>query len=274
MVQTDSVGPSTGGDKSGGAGRSGGPGQGSFADTLNSASKNGQPDQNRTSDTAAGRRSQIDNALKSIESKRFGQDSIHLARAEIRDAPNGTVIDIKPEQDLLQSLPNVTVPNNVGASGFERDMWQHDYLVVKQAPGELNGAKGLEAVEKALINNPTPGASKPATAQGTLNDVGNLAPLDGDDNFVRSFVVPSNNPNRSDIVVNYTVDGQHILEEGFVMRYAEMDKAGRISLVTYGEGDALPQVEALEGLVWGSAVEKVWGDNAALIFDRASASLK
>ena len=65
------------------------------------------------------------------------------------------------------------------------------------------------------------------------------------------------------------MNGQHMLDEGFVMRFGEMMPDGSIRIVTYGEGNALPQVEALEGLVWGDAAKEVWKDNAQEIFDQA-----
>ena len=263
MVFTDPAGTSTGTS----ATTRGNVSEGAFDRAFSGATS-------RAPSKDSGIEDRVNRALTSIDMRRLGEHSIHLARAEIRKSPEGVMIDIKPEQDLSTSLPNITIPNNVGAEGFGRSILQHDYIVINHAPRDLSGQKGLKAVEKALRDRPTPGASKTATPEGTRNDVGNLAPLDGDDNFVRSFVVDSKDPNRSDIVVNYTIDGEHILEEGFVMRYAELDKDGRVTLVTYGEGNALPQVEALESLVWGGAVEKIWGDNAKMIFDQARASLK
>lgn len=107
-----------------------------------------------------------------------------------------------------------------------------------------------------------------------MNDVGEIVqPIDGGTNIVRSYVIKSDQPNRTDIVVNYTVDGKHMLDEGFVMRYGEMGPNGGVRIVTYGEGDALLQVEALEGLVWGDGAQKIWNDNAQEIFDQARSSL-
>lgn len=214
-------------------------------------------------------RERVDTAMRKIEAGRLSQDGIQVARAEIRQSSSGAMIDIMPEDDLMKGLPNVSIPNNVGAEGFGRDMWQHDYLIVTDAPRNLNGPEALKGVGDALKNNPAPGDSKRASLEGTLNDVGDIAPLDGDSNNVRSYVIKSDQPNRTDIVVNYTVDGQHILDEGFVMRYGEMMPDGSIRIVTYGEGDALPQVEALEGLMWGAAAEEIWNGNAQEIFDQA-----
>ncbi len=69
--------------------------------------------------------------------------------------------------------------------------------------------------------NPTPGRDLPASPGGTKNNVGNIPIMDGD-NFVRSYVVASPDPTKySDIVVNYTIAGDHKLAEGYVMRFGE-----------------------------------------------------
>ncbi len=214
-------------------------------------------------------------AFQRAETRRVGADSIQLARAEIRDTASGSVIDIMPEDDLIRGLPDVTIPNTVGAEGFGRGMMQHDYLVVTPAPSDLRGPEALAAINEALLANATPGDDGRATPEGTLNDVGDITLFDGDDNFVRTFAVDAFSaeatatmPARSDIVINYTVKDEHILEEGFVMRYAVMGSDGGINLVTYGEGDATFQVEALEG-IWGGQVDDVWTANAEEIFNDA-----
>ena len=219
-------------------------------------------------------RSRSESALERISEMRASGQNIELARAETRDTPNGTMIDIVPEDDLMKGLPKVTVPNNVGADGFGRDIWQHDYLVVTDAPSDLKGPEALKGVGEALRKNPAPGESRPASPDGTLNDVGGIVYFDGGDNMVRSYVIKSDDPNRSDIVVNYTVDGEHALDEGFVMRFAEMAPDGSIQLVTYGEGNAAAQVEALEGPVWGELVDKTWTENANEIFEDAQAATR
>lgn len=109
-------------------------------------------------------RERVDTARRKIEAGRSSQDGIQVARAEIRQSPNGTMIDIMPEEDLMKGLPDVSIPNNVGAEGFDRDMWQHDYLIVADAPSDLKGPEALNAVGEALKNNPAPGDSKPATS--------------------------------------------------------------------------------------------------------------
>ena len=208
-------------------------------------------------------------ALSSSEQLRIASGApearIELARVEVRD---GRVL-IRPEDDLRSGLPNIDLPNNIGARGFSPSITMHDYLVPVLAPRSLTGPAGLAAIEQALIANPTPGRDQPSTPIGTRNDVGDLPfTFDGGDNIVRSYVIPSSNPNRSAAVVNYTEKGAHALNEGFVLRFAELQPNGRIELVTYGEGNALKQVEALEN-VWGPLVTSAWTDNANEVFRAA-----
>lgn len=186
---------------------------------------------------------------------------IELARTEVR---NGRVV-ILPERELRSDLPTVNIPNNVGARGFSPGLTSHDYLVPVLAPPTLSGPGGLAAIERALVANPTPGRDQPSTPTGARNDVGDLIPGDGDTNFVRSYVIPSSDPRRSDAVVNYTIHGEHAMHEGFVMRFAELRSDGRIELITYGEGDAFLQSDMFEK-GWGGIVERVWTGNAVEIF--------
>ena len=193
---------------------------------------------------------------------------IELARVEIR---NGRVL-VRPEDRLRSDLPDIDLPNNVGAQGFSPGLTTHDYLVPILAPASLNGRAGLAAVERALVANPTPGRDQPSSPTGTRNDVGDLipGPTDWGDNFVRSYVIPSSDPRRSAAVVNYTINGEHALNEGFVLRFAELRPNGRIELVTYGEGNALAQSEAT-GFIWRDDVTAAWTDNAREIFATAAA---
>jgi hypothetical protein len=210
-----------------------------------------------------------DFAQRAIEAGNFSTDPVQIARADIRDGK----IAITPDKNLMQDLPTATLPNNVGAAGFSPGIFSHDYLVVNRAPSELRGREGLDAVGKALLENPTPGKDTAASGNGSRNDVGPLDPtglIDGGTNFVNSYSVKSTDPtSRSDMVVNYTIKGEHMLHEGFVMRYGRLNNDGSIDLITYGEGNALYQVEALEGALWGDQVKQVWTDNANEIFDRA-----
>jgi hypothetical protein len=207
--------------------------------------------------------------MSSVEQLRtvqgIAEPTLQLARAEVvRDRVN-----IIPETDIRSDLPTFNIPNNVFAEGFSPGLFSHDYIVTNIAPSTLTGAAGLSAVGAALVRNPTPGQDSAATGKGARNDVGNLVLGDGDDNFVRSYVIRSNDPLRSDAIVNYTIVGEHTMSEGFVMRFAELLPNGRIQLVTYGEGAALKQSEALSG-IWEPIVNRVWTENAQEIFSSAS----
>lgn len=199
-------------------------------------------------------------------------DPLLLARAELV----GDGILIAPEGKLRSDLPSFTIPNdnpnNLRAGGFSPGFTTHDYLVTAIAPSSVNGQAGLAAVETALILNPTPGRDQPASPNGTRNDVGNI-PLsaDNDTNIVRSFLLQSSDPNRSAAVINYTVGTEHVLEEGFVMRFAELRPDGRVELVTYGEGNALPQMEKFGlGIVTRELVTSAWAANAEEVFRAAT----
>jgi hypothetical protein len=193
---------------------------------------------------------------------------VQLARAEVV----GGRVNIIPETDRRSDLPSFNIPNNVGAQGFSPGIWTHDYLVRNFAPPSLVGKDALVAIGAALRGNPTPGNDAPATGRGTRNDVGNLMPFDGDDNYVRSYVIASADPSRSDAIVNYTITGEHALSEGFVMRFAEMLPTGEILLVTYGEGNAGVQSEATSS-IWREAVTEAWTQNANEIFSSAKEAL-
>ena len=159
--------------------------------------------------------------------------------------------------------------NNVGAEGFSPGIFTHDYLVVAQAPRTLAGPNGLSAIGAALVTNPTPGKDRRSTVGGTVNDVGPLFRLDPGPNLVRSYSVPASRPDRSVAVVNYTVDDQHTMDEGFVLRFAEFTRGGRIVLVTYGEGNAIKQ-SFLTSFIWRSEVERIWLANAREVFAAAA----
>ena len=99
-----------------------------------------------------------------------------------------------------------------------------------------------DAAAKTLASVPTPGPNNRAAAPGgTLNDAGPLA--GSPKNYVMSFSVKSPDPSKyTDIVVNYTVSGKHVLNEGFVMRYGVIGDKGQVTGVrTYGEGNSVIQ---------------------------------
>tara|TARA_Y100001956_G_scaffold73651_1_gene80061 strand:+ start:255 stop:1499 length:1245 start_codon:yes stop_codon:yes gene_type:complete len=198
------------------------------------------------------------------------------------DVTDGVMI-IEPNTDRL---PSFAIPVQPGMEEYSTNSWfYHDYDSSVFVP--LNGYDalrfsddGLAALEAALIDNPTPGDDSAASINGTVNDVGNLTPLDGDDNFVFSFVVDNPDPNQSDIVVNYTIDDQHVLADGYVGRMIQRydltpddltDENYSYSLVTFGEGDAF-----IQGVVEGPAelvADYEWYQNSYEIFDTANDSL-
>lgn len=158
------------------------------------------------------------------------------------------------------SVPNAIIPNTVGAEGvggYEDTFHTYDVRDAA-APGI-----GSRAGSDALRNNPTPGNDSPASTQGTLNDVGDIpgTPFDSD-NMVKSFVVPpADFTKTTDIIINYTVAGEHALTEGFVMRWGELGPDGQVtSWRSYGEGNAWQQRDALKGLHSGMT-RQVWGQN-------------
>lgn len=63
------------------------------------------------------------------------------------------------------------------------------------------------------------------------------------------------------------------MDEGFVLRFAEMKANKSIELVTYGEGNAILMMTALE-VIWRPDVERVWLENAREIFAAAAGGRK
>jgi RHS repeat-associated protein len=163
----------------------------------------------------------------------------------------GNVMQIRPE-DL--SVPPFDIPNTMKASGFDvGDINFHYY--------DVTAATRLSAcqVGQSLRNNPTPGNDSPASANGTRNNVGTV--FFWNNNFVRSFYIPSPNPAVwTDITVNYTIPWQHELHEGFVIRFGRIEGNGSITMRSYGEGQDAQQNMVLRP-IWGAQVEAVWQDN-------------
>ena len=192
-----------------------------------------------------------------------------LTRAEV----HGSSIVIIPFDQRLGG-PRLTIPNTTGAQGFtEWSLDFHKYWVPTAAPPELNSPEGLDALGHALVNNATPGVDRPATAQGTRNDVGSIWFGDTGHNFVKSFVLPSPNPLVfTPLVINYTIHGEHTVDEGFVIRYARRLRDG-IILVSYGEGRNWKQNMALED-IWMPQVYAVWTKNQREIIATAKQMLR
>ena len=111
----------------------------------------------------------------------------------------------------------------------------------------------------ALRATPTPGPNQQtASASGARNNVGSLVLGDGGANYVRSFRIASPDPKKyTDIVVNYTIHGEHVMDEGFVMRYGQIENGRVKRIVTYGEGNALLQDPTFQ-FIWQPIVNRTW----------------
>lgn len=173
-------------------------------------------------------------------------------------------IEITPKDT---SVPAVSIPNTVGAKGVSESSFNfHDYDVSTSTSGS-----GLTAGDagRGFQNNSTPGSDQPASANGTVNNAGPI-PGSGNENLVGSFTVPSPDPSKfTDVTVNYTIAGEHGLNEGFVVRFGEIGPDGSVSaLRSYGEGNAWQQNEALSG-IWEPQVERVWQRNHTEIIHAA-----
>jgi len=168
-------------------------------------------------------------------------------------------IYIRPEGGAAPAIG--PIPNNVGAVGFSpADLSFHTYDV------RTSSTLTLMQARDGLMYNPTPGQDLPASPGGTMNNVGSIPILSGD-NFVRSFVVASPDPAKySDVVVNYTIAGEHKLAEGFVMRFGEKNSDGTTTLRSYGEGNDWHQNPLLKS-IWEPQVEQTWQKNQHDIID-------
>jgi hypothetical protein len=166
---------------------------------------------------------------------------------------------IQPEDP---NVPRVMIPNSVRAEGVATGIFFHEYMSNVSVPLTLAQAG------EGLRTNPTPGNDTPASAGGSINNVGALPPLSAN-NFVGSFLVQSPSPSKiSDIVVNYTLKGAHSLDEGFVMRYAEKQGDGSVVIRNYGEGNAAAQ-SGFAGPFPLMMEEAVWRQNVKEIVDNA-----
>lgn len=148
---------------------------------------------------------------------------------------DGDKIVIRPRN---ADVPPVAIPNNTAAKGFEVGPgyrlweWEHTYSVLPYST-DIPFDQGAGLVGDAIARNPVPTFNdQPASATGSLNDA-----LLND--HVKTYRLPSPDPSKyTDIIVNYTVEGEHRLHEGYVMRYGEKDEYGNTRLVTYGEGNS------------------------------------
>jgi hypothetical protein len=138
-------------------------------------------------------------------------------------------------------VPPVMIPNHTDADGFRVGPgWSifdsaHSYFVPTPTNIPFN-EQNRDLVGQSIIHSPVPNTdASPATPEGTRNDA-----YAGQ--YVRSYVVASPDPTRyTDIMVNYTIAGEHTLQEGYVMRYGEIQPDGTTRMVSYGEGNAFAQ---------------------------------
>ena len=191
---------------------------------------------------------------------------------------SGGVTIIDP---VAPGLPTFGVPARPGQGEYSEEDWTyHDHDYTFSLDGRLRGAEGLAAVGEALIRNPTPGGDRPASVNGTLNNVGDLPVPNGRDNIpwadsnpVHSYVVATPNSRETDYVVNYTVEGEHFVADGMVMRYGRLEADGTITPRNYGEGNGLAQGLPVLGRIADVATRDVWRQNSDEIAATAVSSM-
>jgi hypothetical protein len=150
---------------------------------------------------------------------------------------DGSYVHLVPRNP---TVPRVTLPNNVGAQGFEvGPRWdivsrEHTYNVRTDTQVPFDRAR--ELFGEAISQDPVPGTGDlRGRPEGVTNDA-------GVGNLVRTYTLPSPDPARfTDITVNYTFGDKHILQEGYVIRYGERMADGNTQIVSYGEGNGLLQ---------------------------------
>ena len=166
------------------------------------------------------------------------------------------------------SLPDVSIqntPNGDGFSTFNRvdHVYNHYEKLdnLNMSPARLGDFLAKYPTPNHDHNQPGIHRTVPAnTTYGSRNDVGKIARLlqyQGG-NWVRSFRIKSPQPDvYTDIVLNYTIKGQHLLFEGYVMRTGVVKKGRVDGIRTYGEGEGLAQQPALIP-IWCPQVPDVW----------------
>jgi len=190
---------------------------------------------------------------------------VQFARAEVR----GDRIFVRPEDWKGSDVPDIDLPRIPGTKGFSPSHVNfHHYRVPVVAPPGLSGRKGLLAVQQELMRNPTTGQDREATRKSVVNDVGDMRWFDNDTNYVKTYRVPSKDPDRSDAVINYTIPGAHMANEGFVIRFARLRRDGRVEIVTYGEGNAV-EMHPLASRRWKPLVKDAWTRNSQDVISRA-----
>jgi hypothetical protein len=185
----------------------------------------------------------------------FGRGGAYLDGSHIRLVPRDPTV------------PNVTLPNNVGAQGFELGpRWnvlskEHHYRIPTDTDIPFDQARAHFG--KAISENPVPANPADGEFDGRPEGVTNDA---GMGNLVRTYTLPSPDPSRyTDITVNYTLGDKHILQEGYVIRYGERMPDGNTRIISYGEGTGLIQhplnlpAHAVFGYNWEQNHEEIVG---------------
>jgi hypothetical protein len=150
---------------------------------------------------------------------------------------DGNTIKLVPRNP---NVPSVTLPNNVGAKGFEvgpaYDLISREHTYDIRKKTDLPFDQAAKLMGDAIAADPVPaGGDLPASPGGTANNAG-LG------NLVRTYRIDSPDPSKyTDITVNYTIGDEHILQEGYVIRYGEKMPNGNTEIISYGEGNGLVQ---------------------------------
>ena len=101
-------------------------------------------------------------------------------------------------------LPPISFPRPQGWDDeyFDETEWEyHDYRVVEEddyIPPPGTEKEYEDRLFQSLVEDPTPGADRPASREGQRNDVGPLGPVSGlgkfvggGPNYVKSYIVES-----------------------------------------------------------------------------------
>jgi len=159
---------------------------------------------------------------------------------------------------MVSGQPSIDVPARSGMNSYFSGDTPHDYTITTKSSTNPSAKKAANA----LAESPTPGPkNQTATTDGVVNNAGPL--LTQQTNLVWSFRAPSPDPKMyTDIIVNFTISGQHEASDGFVMRYGVLNQNGSVdSYVTYGEGNAWKQGSRLVEWVADIMAGFAWGKN-------------
>lgn len=164
---------------------------------------------------------------------------------------DGSTICDPPGKDI-GSFKVPAGPDNPGAIGPD----QGGYHVYNAETSTPDSSAGLtQSITQAVIDNPTPGNDRPATAAGVVNDAG-ISPFSGAiGDKVTSIVTTDSNGNT--VVVNITIPGQHVLNPGIVAQ-AIIPGENSTRIVVVGEGNARIQQgpgSAIAGAVFQRKIE-------------------